>query len=168
MELFHLKSQGKREQSKKASGRGAVQGENCLLCDKNHSTQSCRFLRKCRKLLVDKFKTSKEETAAVAEESEDSTEDDICFMVHEDLTGTSSTSDILDIPDLVEDSDSEDDEFQMNGDHSSDRPYLPGDIYFKDDIMDYYIESKHIQDNFALTAKKNIHTYSHCRHRSLP
>ena len=69
-----------------ASGRGTVpeEGENCLLCDKHHSTQSCRFLRKCRKLFIEKFKTSKDETAAVAEESEESTEDDICFMVHED------------------------------------------------------------------------------------
>ena len=108
--------QGRARSSAQAfSGRRTVPEEcdNCLLCDKHHSTQSCRFLRKCRKLLVDKFKTSKEEKAAVAEESEDSTEDDICFMVHEDLTGTSSTTDIVDIPDLVEDSDSEDDEFQM-------------------------------------------------------
>lgn len=101
----HLKAQGKRDQNKKkkASGRGTVpeEGENCLLCDKHHSTQSCRFLRKCHKLLIDKFKTSKDETAAVAEESKDSTEDDICFMVHEDLTGTSSTTDISDIPDYT-------------------------------------------------------------------
>ena len=87
----HLKTQGRREQhkDKKASGRGTVpkEGENCLLCDKHHhSTQSCRFWRKCRKLLIDKFKTSKDETAAVAEESKESTEDDICFMVHEDPT----------------------------------------------------------------------------------
>ena len=84
----HLKAQGKRDQNKdkKASGRGTVpeEGENCLLCDKHHSAQSCRFLKKCPKLLIDKFKTPKDETAAVAEESEESTEDDICFMVHED------------------------------------------------------------------------------------
>ena len=83
----HLKSQGKRDQNKKASGSGTVsdRGETCLLCDKHHTTQSCRFLSKCRKLLLDKSTTSKEETAAVAETSENSTDEDICFMVDDVL-----------------------------------------------------------------------------------
>ena len=49
-----LKAQGKRDQSKdgKTSGRGTVlgAGEKCLLCDRQHTRQLCRFLKKCRKL----------------------------------------------------------------------------------------------------------------------
>ena len=156
----HLKSQGKRDQSKKASGSGAVsdRGETCLLCDKYHSTKSCRFLSKCRKLLVDTFKASKEETAAVAEESDDSTGDEICFMVHENPTGTSSSSEILDIPDLVDDSDSEEENFQMHSAQCSDEPNLPNDSYSKLDSVDDYIYSTPLRDDLALLAQESDNT----------
>ena len=138
------------------------EGEKCLLCDKQDSTQSCRFLNKCRKIFNDKSKTLKDEVAAVAEKPNESSEEesDICFMVYEDLTSTISSmenDDISDIPDLVDDSDSEDDYIKMEN-LADDVPDVSDSISESDDEhMGGSNDSGPLHEELALFAKEHTH-----------
>ena len=160
-----LKAQGKRDQSKKdgkASGRGTVLRveETYLLSDKTHPTKSCKFLTKCHKLLTEEFKSPKSEVAAVAEESDNEPsgeEFDIYFMVQEDISSITSYMENPDddIPDLVNDEDSEDECIQMET-LEDDMPDLIGDSDSEDECMDGSIESGLMHTEMAFAA--NEHT----------